>query len=127
VIEVAPGRLNSDLVGRQPDVGVGATVVHLNVGLEVIGVSDQSETWCQCGEGSDRHVVAVVADLSRDVVLHCNHDLRYRLTVWVRDRTLRMAVVCLVLGTPPVLDIVAIAFFTLHDPMEGARGAYSRS
>jgi hypothetical protein len=33
-----------------------------------------------------------------------------------------MAVVCLVLGTPPVLDIVAIAFFALHDPMDGARG-----
>jgi hypothetical protein len=24
---------------------------------------------------------------------------------------------------PPVLDVVAIAFFTLHDPMDGARGA----
>jgi hypothetical protein len=47
--------------------------------------------------------------------------------VRVRDRTLRMAVVCLILGTPPVLDIVAIAFFALHDPMDGARGAYSRS
>jgi hypothetical protein len=34
-----------------------------------------------------------------------------------------MAVVCLVLGTPPVLDVVAVAFFTLHDPMDGARGA----
>jgi hypothetical protein len=33
-----------------------------------------------------------------------------------------MAVVCLVLGTPPVLDIVAIAFFALHDPMDGALG-----
>jgi hypothetical protein len=33
-----------------------------------------------------------------------------------------MAVVCLVLGTPPVLDIVAIAFFVIHDPMDGAQG-----
>jgi hypothetical protein len=34
-----------------------------------------------------------------------------------------MTIVCLVLGTPPVLDIVAITFFALHDPMDGARGA----
>jgi hypothetical protein len=33
-----------------------------------------------------------------------------------------MGVVCLVLCTPPVLDVVAIAFFALHDPMDGARG-----
>jgi hypothetical protein len=33
-----------------------------------------------------------------------------------------MAVVCLVLDTPPVLDVVAIAFLTLHDLMDGARG-----
>jgi hypothetical protein len=24
---------------------------------------------------------------------------------------------------PPVLDVVAVAFFALHDPMDGARGA----
>jgi hypothetical protein len=34
-----------------------------------------------------------------------------------------MAVVCLILGTPPVLDIVAVAFLALHDLMDGARGA----
>jgi hypothetical protein len=34
-----------------------------------------------------------------------------------------VAVVCLVLGTAPVLDVVAIALFGLHDPMDGARGA----
>jgi hypothetical protein len=33
-----------------------------------------------------------------------------------------MAVVCLVLGTPPVLDIVAITFFVIHDLMDGAQG-----
>jgi hypothetical protein len=33
-----------------------------------------------------------------------------------------MAVVCLVLGLPPVLDVVAFAFFALHDLMDGARG-----
>jgi hypothetical protein len=43
--------------------------------------------------------------------------------VRVRDRTLRMAVICLVLGTPPVLDVVVLAFFALHDSMNGARGA----
>jgi hypothetical protein len=47
--------------------------------------------------------------------------------VRVRDRTLRMAIVCLVLCTPPVLDVMAVAFFTLHDPMNGAWGPYSRS
>jgi hypothetical protein len=97
------------------------------LGFEVVGVGERSETWRQCGEGSDRHVVVVVTDLSRDVVLCCNHDLRSWLTIRVRDRTLRMAVVCLILGTPPVLDVVAVAFFTLHDPMDSARGAYSRS
>jgi hypothetical protein len=34
-----------------------------------------------------------------------------------------MAVVCLVLGTPPVLDVVVVMFLALHDPMDGARGA----
>jgi hypothetical protein len=47
--------------------------------------------------------------------------------VQVRDRTLRMAVVYLVLGTLPVFDVVVIALFALHDPMDGARGVYSRS
>jgi hypothetical protein len=50
------------------------------------------------------------------------HDLGSRLAVRVRDRTLSVAVVRLVLGTSPVLDVVAIAFFTLHDAMDGARG-----
>jgi NADH:ubiquinone oxidoreductase subunit K len=45
------------------------------------------------------------------------------LAVWVRDRTLRGAVVRLVLGMSLVLDVVAIAFFTLHDAMDGTRGA----
>jgi hypothetical protein len=33
-----------------------------------------------------------------------------------------MAIVCLVLGTLSVLDVVAVAFLTLHDPMDGSRG-----
>jgi hypothetical protein len=61
--------------------------------------------------------------LNCDVDLCCSHNLRSRLTVRVRDRTLKVAVVCLVLGTPPVLDVVAIALFALHDPMDGARRA----
>jgi hypothetical protein len=39
-----------------------------------------------------------------------------------------MAVVCLVLGMPPVHDVVAIALFALHDLIDDARGgAYSRT
>jgi hypothetical protein len=123
VIEVAAGRLDIDVVGRQRDVGVGAAVVLLDVGLEVVGVGNRPETWRQCGKGSDRHVVAAVADLSRDVILRCSHNMRSRLMVWVRDRTLRMVVVCLILGAPSVLDIVAVTFFALHDSMDGAWGA----
>jgi hypothetical protein len=33
-----------------------------------------------------------------------------------------MAVVCLVLGMPPVHDVVAIALFALHDLIDDARG-----
>jgi hypothetical protein len=47
--------------------------------------------------------------------------------ILVRDQTLRVAVARIVMGTSPVLDVVAIALFTLHDVMDGARGAYSRS
>jgi hypothetical protein len=41
VVEAAAGRLDGDVVGRQPDVGVEATVVLLDVGLEVVGVGDR--------------------------------------------------------------------------------------
>jgi hypothetical protein len=44
------------------------------------------------------------------------------LAVRVSDRTLRVAVVRLVLSTSPVLDVVAIAFFILHDVMYNAQG-----
>jgi hypothetical protein len=74
-------------------------------------------------EGSDPHVVVVVANLGSSIVLCWGHDLGSGLAVRVKDRTLRVAVVRLVLGTSPVLDVVAIAFFTLHDAMDGARGA----
>jgi hypothetical protein len=44
------------------------------------------------------------------------------LAIRVRDRTLRVAAVRLVLSAPAILDVAAIAFFTLHDAMDGARG-----
>jgi hypothetical protein len=74
-------------------------------------------------EGRDRHVVAVVANLSRVVVPCCGHDLRSRLTVRVGHWTLGVAVVCLVLGTPPVLGIMAFVLLVLHDPVDTARRA----
>jgi hypothetical protein len=47
------------------------------------------------------------------------------LAILVRNRTLRVAVVHLVLGTSPVLDVIAIALLMLHDAMNGAQGSYS--
>jgi hypothetical protein len=44
VVEVAAGRLDGDVVGRQPNVGVRAAVILLDVGLEFVGVGDRSET-----------------------------------------------------------------------------------
>jgi hypothetical protein len=82
--------------------------------------------WCQRGEGSDRHVVVVVANLGSTLILCGGHDLGSGLVVRVRDRTLRVAVVCLVLSTSLILDIMAISFFTVHDAMDSAWGAYSR-
>jgi hypothetical protein len=114
VVEVAACRLDRDVIGRLPDVGVGATVILLDVGFEVVGVCDRPETWRQHGEGGKSHVVATVTDLSR------GHDLRSRLPCRVTDRTLRVAVVFLVLGAPPVLDVVALALLALHDPVDAA-------
>jgi hypothetical protein len=42
--------------------------------------------------------------------------------VWVRHRTLGVVVIYFELSALPVLDVVAVTFFTLHDPMDGARG-----
>jgi hypothetical protein len=102
---------------------VGAAVVLLDVWLEVVGVVDRSETWCQRGEGSDRHIFVVVSDLGSTIVLCGGHDLGSGLAIQVRDRTLRVAIVYLVLSTSPVLDVVAITIFMLHDAMDGTRGA----
>jgi hypothetical protein len=66
------------------------TIVLLDVGLEVVGVCDRLETWCQRGEGSKSHVVATVADLSRIIVLLRGHDLRSRLSCRVTNRTLKV-------------------------------------
>jgi hypothetical protein len=70
---------------------------------------------CQCREGRDGHIVSVVSDLGSTLILHGGHDLRSGLAVLIRDRTLWMAVVHLVLSTSSVLDVVAIAIFMLHD------------
>jgi hypothetical protein len=78
----------------------------------------------QRGEGGDGHVVAIVSFMGGTLVLCGGHDLGFGLAILVRDRTLRMAAVRLVLGTSLVLDIVTIALFTLHDAMDGARGPY---
>jgi hypothetical protein len=45
------------------------------------------------------------------------------MVVRVRDWTLRVSVVCLVLSTSPVLDVLVITFFTLHDAVDGAQRA----
>jgi hypothetical protein len=75
VVEVSADRLDSDVVGRQPDVGVRAAVTLLDVGLEIVGVGNRLKTWRQLGEGRDRHVVATVTDLSLIVDSCCSHDL----------------------------------------------------
>jgi hypothetical protein len=121
VVEVAAIRLDDDVVGRQPDVGVGAAIILLDVGLEVVGVGDRPEAWRQRGEGGDCHVIAAVADLSRTVIPRCSHDLGSRLSVRVTDQTLGVAVFGLVLGTLPILDVVAFALLAFHDPVDAAR------
>jgi hypothetical protein len=118
VVEAAASHLDNDVVGRQPDVGVGAAVVLLDVGLEVIGVGDRPETWRQHREGGDCHVVTAAADLSRIITPCRGHDLRSRLMVRVGHWTLEVAAVFLVLGMSPDLDVVALALLTLHDPMD---------
>jgi hypothetical protein len=123
MIEAASGHLDDDVVGRQPDVGFGVTIVLLDVRLEVVGVGDQSETRCQCGEGNDGHVVANVSDLGGTLVLCEGHNLRPGLVIQVRDWSLRVVVIRPVLGTSSVLDVVTITLFTLHDAVDGVRGA----
>jgi hypothetical protein len=105
---------------RQTNVGVGATVVLLYVRLEVVGVGDRPETWHQRGEGHDPNAIAVVADLSRVIVPRNDHNLRSRLTVRVGHWTLGVVVVSLVLGTPPVLDVMTFALLALHDLVDTA-------
>jgi hypothetical protein len=120
MVEVAACCLDRDVIGQQPDVGVRATAVLLDVGLEVVGVCDRPETWCQHGEGGESHVVATISDLSRIIVLRRSHNLRSRLPCRITDRTLRVSVVFLVLGAPPVLDIMALALLALHDLVDVA-------
>jgi hypothetical protein len=103
------------------------TVVLLDVGLEVVGACDRPETWRQRREGSKSHVVTTVADLSHIIVLRRDHDLRSRLSCRVTDQTLRVAIVFLVLGAPPVFYVMVLGLLALHDRMDATRGPYSRS
>jgi hypothetical protein len=43
------------------------------------------------------------------------------MSVQVTDKTLRMVMIGLVLGTLPVLDVMAFALLALHDPVDAAR------
>jgi hypothetical protein len=49
------------------------------------------------------------------------HDLGFGMAILVRNRTLRVVVVCLVLGTSLVLDVMVVALLMLHDAMNGTR------
>jgi hypothetical protein len=80
------------------------------------------ETWCQRREGAKSHVIATVTDLSRIVVLRRSHDLGSRLPREITNRTIRVAVVFLVLGASPVLDIVAFTLLALHDLVDATWG-----
>jgi hypothetical protein len=121
VVDVAASRLDGDVVGRYLDVGVRAAVILLDVGLEVVGVGNRPKTWRQRGEGGDGLVITAVADLSRVIVQCCSHDLGSRLLVRVTNRTLGMAVFGLVLGTPPVLDVMVFVLLALHDSVDATR------
>jgi hypothetical protein len=117
VVEATVGHLDGDVVSRQPDVRVRVVIVLLDVGLEVVGVGDRSETWCQHREGGDCNFVAAVTDLSRVIIPCRGHDLRSRLMVQVGNQILSVAVVFLVLGTSLVLDVVALTLLTLQNRM----------
>jgi hypothetical protein len=43
------------------------------------------------------------------------------MAILVRNKTLRVVVVCLVLGTSLVLDVMVVALLMLHDAMNGTR------
>jgi hypothetical protein len=98
VIEVATSHLDCDVVGRHLDDGVGAVVILLDVQLDVVGLGDRSETRVQRREGGDGHVVTVISDLGAILVLCWGHDLGPVLVILVRNRTLRVAIVRLVLA-----------------------------
>jgi hypothetical protein len=72
-------------------------------------------------EGGDGHVVVVTSNLGTALVLCGSHDLGSGLAILVRNRTIRVPVIRLVLGESPVLDVMAVALLTLHDAMDGAR------
>jgi hypothetical protein len=93
----------------------------LDVRHEVVRVGDRSKTRGQRTEGGDGHVIAVTSDLGAALIWCGGHNLGSRLAILVRNRTLRVAVVRLVLGTSHVLDVIAVTLLTLHDAMSGSR------
>jgi hypothetical protein len=64
VIEVAADRLDSDVVGRWSGVGARATVVLLDVRLEVVGVGHRPKVRIQRLEGGNVHVIVSGSGLS---------------------------------------------------------------
>jgi hypothetical protein len=75
VVEVAAGRLDRDVVGRQPDVGVRAAIVLLDVRLEVVGVGHRPTARSQRGEGGDGYVVSIISGLSTAFALRRGDNL----------------------------------------------------
>jgi hypothetical protein len=69
-------------------------------------------------EGDDGHVVTVVSNLGAASSLCSGHDLGSGLVIRVWNGTLRVVVVCPVLGTSPVLSVVEVTLLTLHDEMD---------
>jgi hypothetical protein len=64
VIEVATDRLDSDVVGRWSGVGTRATVVLLDVRLEVVRVGHRPKVRIQRLEGGNVHVIVGGSGLS---------------------------------------------------------------
>jgi hypothetical protein len=81
VVEVAAGRLDGDVVGRQLDVGVRAVIVLMDVRLEVVWVGHRPKARSQHREGSDGYVVSAIFGLSITSALRGNDDLGPRLAI----------------------------------------------
>jgi hypothetical protein len=97
-----------------------SAVVLLDVELEVVRLGDRSETRGQHREGGDVHVVATISDLGAASTMCRSHDLGSGLVIHVRNRTFKVSVVRLVLGTSPVLKVMAVALLKFDDAVNGA-------